>query len=86
MVLPLPVQVVERGDDVLAGRYLVVGGDGVLEVEENDVGGALRGALEKLAVGPGDRQFAAVETRRTLFDDGETHKALRCDNVLLRTL
>ena len=65
----------QRLDDVLARLRLVVGGDGVLEVEEDDVGGGFRGLFKQLRLAAGDRQLAAVEAGRRLLDDLEAHGA-----------
>ena len=56
-----PVQLVQRLDDVDARLRLVVGRDGVLEVEHHDVGAELGRLLEHPDVAAGDGQFAAVK-------------------------
>ena len=56
-----PVLLVQRGDHVLAGLLLVVRRDGVLEVEEDDVGAQRRRLLERAGVAAGHRQLAAVQ-------------------------
>ncbi len=71
--LAAPVDVVERLDDVLARLLLVVGGDRVLEVEEDDVGGGLGGLLEERRVRPRHGKLRTVQTRGCLFDQGEAH-------------
>ena len=57
----LPVEIVERLDDVLACLLLVRRCDGVLAVEEDVVGGALDGAVDHGRVGTrnGQRRSAA---------------------------
>ena len=50
--LGAPVEVVQPLDDVLAGLLLVVGGDGILEVEEDDIGAAFGRLLEQRRVRP----------------------------------
>jgi hypothetical protein len=55
--LVAPVDFVEALDDVLARLLLVVGRDGILEVEEDDVGRALGRLLEERRVRPRDGQF-----------------------------
>src|SRR5262249_20132011 len=53
------------------------GSDGVLEVQEHDVGDGLRGLFEQLRLASGHRQLAAVEARRRRLDDLEAHGSLR---------
>ena len=71
--LAAPIEVVEGLDDVLAGLFLVIGGDRVFKVEKDHVRRALGRFFEKFRVRARHRQFAAVEARRALLDDGETH-------------
>ena len=63
MVLPrgLPVDVVQRLDDVLARLLLVGRSDGVLDIEEDVVGGALRGLLDHRRVGTRHGKLAALQ-------------------------
>jgi hypothetical protein len=73
--LAAPVDVAQRLDDVLARLGLVVGGDGVLEVEEDDVGRGFGSLFKELRLTAGDGQLAAVEAGRRLLDDLEAHGA-----------
>ena len=50
--LVAPVEIVQALDDVLAGLLLVVGSNGVLEVEEDDIGAALGRLVEQRRVRP----------------------------------
>ena len=65
-VLPAaaPVDVVQRLDDVLARPLLVGRRDGVLDVEEDVVGGALRGLLDHVGLEPGTA--SSLRCRRSL--------------------
>ena len=72
-LLLAPVDVTDGLDDVLSGLFLVVRGHGVLEVEENHVGGGLGGLLEQLGLAARHGQFAAVEAGGGLFDGLEAH-------------
>jgi hypothetical protein len=58
---------------ILARLRLVVRRDGVLEVEEDDIGRRLGGLFEQLRLGTRDRQFAAIQPGGRLFDDLEAH-------------
>ena len=71
-----PVEVVQRLDHVLARLLLVGGRDGILEVEEDDVGVTLGRLLEERGVGPRNRQLGAVQARCALLDNCETHDDL----------
>ena len=53
--------VAQGGDDLLAGALLVVRGDGVLEVEHDDVGAQCGRLLEHAQVAAGDGELGAVE-------------------------
>jgi len=61
-----PVELAQRIDDVDARALLVVGGDGVLEVEHHDVGAGVRRTLEHADVAAGDGEFGAVKAWRVL--------------------
>ena len=56
-----PVEVLEGLDDHLPGLDLLVGGDAVLEVEEDVVGVALAAALEHAQVGSGTSELNAAK-------------------------
>ena len=71
-----PVDLVQRLDDVLAGLWLVVGGDGVLKVQEDHVRIRRGGLLEHLGGTARNGQLAAVQTRGGLRDDVERHVGL----------
>ena len=71
--LRAPVDVVQRGDDILAGLLLVVGSDGILDIEKNNVRRRLGGFFEQSRIRPRDREFGAMQARRCLFDDREAH-------------
>ena len=62
-VLPrgAPVDVVQRLDDVLARPLLVGRRDGVLDVEEDVVGGAVGRLVDHLRVGARNGEFAALQ-------------------------
>jgi hypothetical protein len=71
----VPVQVVQRLDDVRARGDLVVRRDGVLEVEEDVVRGARDRLFEHLGVGAGDGELAALDARIGRGVLGMTHGA-----------
>ena len=77
IVFDAPVDLVEALDDVLAGLLLVVGGDGILDIQKDDVRGGLRGLLEQGRVGTRHREFGAMQARRGGLDGGETHDLVR---------
>ena len=56
-----PVEVVQRLDDVLARLLLVGRRDGVLDVEEDEVGGAGERLLDHVRVGTRNGQLAALQ-------------------------
>jgi hypothetical protein len=76
MVFVAPVDVVQALDDVLAGLLLVVRRDGILAVEEDDVGLAGGGLLEHAGIGAGHGQLRAVQARGGLLNGVETHCVL----------
>ncbi len=65
-VLPwrLPVDVVQRLDDVLARLLLVGRSHGVLAVEEDEIGGARRGLVDHRRVGTRHGQLSAAGALR----------------------
>src|ERR1700730_10058493 len=71
--LGAPVDLVQPGDDILAGLLLVVGGDGILDVENYNVRGRLGDLFEQSRSGPRNREFGAMQARCCLLDDREAH-------------
>ncbi|TPV97932.1 MAG: hypothetical protein USCAAHI_02641 [Beijerinckiaceae bacterium] len=71
--LRAPVDVVQGGNDILAGLLLVVGGNGVLDIEKNNVRVGLGRFFEQSGIRSWDREFGAMQARRCLLDDGEAH-------------
>ncbi|ESW78034.1 hypothetical protein X773_21870 [Mesorhizobium sp. LSJC285A00] len=61
LALGAPVDVVERLDDVLAGAFLVRRRDRVLDVEEDEIGGAVGRLVDHLRAGAWNRQLAALQ-------------------------
>ena len=57
-----PVEVVEGVDDGGAGVFLLRRRDGVLEVEEDEVGAGGRGLLDHAGLGAGDGELGAAES------------------------
>ena len=73
--LRAPVELVQGGDDRLAGLLLLGRGDGVLEVEEHQIGGAGRRLHDHLLARAGCRQLRAAQAggpghRRGLSSSG----------------
>ena len=68
-----PVDVVEALNDVLARLLLVVRRNGVLEVEENLIGLGDGGLLKHARRRTWHCELGAMETRRRLLDQCETH-------------
>src|SRR4051794_478184 len=68
-----PVDLVDALDDVPARLLLLVRRHRVLEIEEDHVGGTLRGLPEELRARAGDGELGAVQARRRLLDQGEAH-------------
>ena len=64
----LPVEIVQRLDDVLAGLLLFRRRDGVFAVEEHVVGGALEGALDHGRVGARNREVRTLQALLAEWD------------------
>ncbi|MHC2428044.1 hypothetical protein ACVIST_004789 [Bradyrhizobium elkanii] len=45
----------------------------VLQIEEDEIGGATRGALEEMGRGGGNREFGTLDAARARLGDGEGH-------------
>ena len=73
LALGVPVDVVQRLDDILACALLVRRGDGVLDVEEDEVGGAVGRLVDHLRARSRNREFAALEAQPAKMVDRMTH-------------
>jgi hypothetical protein len=71
---PAPIDVLQGGDDVLAGLLLLRRGDRVLEVEEHVVGLAEGGLLDEFGVGARHGELAAVQTGPAQRVEGVAHR------------
>ena len=73
----------EGVDGVLACLHLVVGGDGVLKVEERHVCAGLWGLLQHAEIGSGDGEFGAVESVTVLHTDTVRHEYMDIQQVMV---
>ncbi len=70
---PLPINVVERGDNVAARGILVGRRHCILDIEEDEVGRRCRRLLDHARIGTRDRQLAPLDTRFSQMVKGMTH-------------
>ena len=73
LALGAPVDVVQRLDDILARALLVRRRDRILDVEEDEVGGAIGRLVDHLGVRSRNGEFAALEAQLAKMVDRVAH-------------